>query len=307
MAKGYTLGGRSIARISEAVKRTERQPGFVIQPNRRQRPPPASSVRMLKASEAMTADNTLYNAVWLNVDGTKGNTVQVYRPNGIGVAANDIGILTQDASGRYVFFLSVNPVFYKFTNARLVLEVGSTGSIGFAQQYDGVAWNTTIDRFMVWKFDDALQVPTGEQATIWVDSYLTTCTIGYSGHSGTAITQLASRFVFSALLENFTLATLTRAQLEALSASSVTYAQSFTVSVTSGNPSSNHGSTTNGIKYAHAVTGNVSIYGASLYVDDGWISTVGTSVNTDTRTHTEAYGAGNCFCTMPVSGSETSR
>jgi hypothetical protein len=58
---------------------------------------------MIKAKAAMTANDTAYNCVYLEADGTEGAALTARRPNGIPVSAGDIGFLGFDSSAQAVF------------------------------------------------------------------------------------------------------------------------------------------------------------------------------------------------------------
>ncbi len=62
-----------------------------------------ASARMVKASANMVADDTLYLVKLLAVDGTEGDELDVYRPNGVRVDEGDTGYLGQDKDGETVF------------------------------------------------------------------------------------------------------------------------------------------------------------------------------------------------------------
>ena len=59
--------------------------------------------QMVKASQDMTADDTFYDAVPLDSDGTTSDTISVKRPNGVAIDSGQVGYLGQDIGGDDLF------------------------------------------------------------------------------------------------------------------------------------------------------------------------------------------------------------
>ena len=62
-----------------------------------------SPARLAKASANMTADDTLYNCVYLTAAGVSGDALTAKRPPDTYVYANTVGIIVQDSAGANIF------------------------------------------------------------------------------------------------------------------------------------------------------------------------------------------------------------
>jgi hypothetical protein len=60
---------------------------------------PGGHPQMVKAKAAMSADNTLYAAVWLSPAGVESGSLSVMRPNGITLPNGTVGFLGQTTTG----------------------------------------------------------------------------------------------------------------------------------------------------------------------------------------------------------------
>ena len=101
---GHNFDKQSIDRISKAVRTVEATQhtdegyrGGRHQGGSINYPP------MLQAAAAMVADDTAYDATYLEADGTAGATITVRRPYGIYIANDDVGFLGIDTDGMAIF------------------------------------------------------------------------------------------------------------------------------------------------------------------------------------------------------------
>ncbi len=117
---GVQFDRQSAQRISDAVRKVEKMPARVIEPRQRTMILTPEPAWMLKAQEAMGANDTGYSAKYLEADGTEGTAITVRRPNGIYISSGDVGFLGKDSSGQWIF---IPANMREEANMPLVIEV----------------------------------------------------------------------------------------------------------------------------------------------------------------------------------------
>lgn len=197
------------------------------------------------------------------------------------------GMLTRYNDGNRFFFRK-GMVVYKPNNSRAVDEVGAVSTVRWQEEYNG-SWSTTIDGFVVWKFDTPLAVLAAQVLranVVTSDAGANTWQLRYHRAAGT-INALAMICYFSVIKEDFTLATLDRAGLMALSRDDAIIRPSARVDVQGGNEVGQHlyATDTHSKKMGIGMQtdGPITCYGFALWLAGTWNVFEGTPGNGDIR------------------------
>lgn len=311
---GVKFTRQAAERIARATERVEQEPNIGHDVKRHGRTPYGIQSRLIIAKAAMTSDDTGYTCKYLEADGTEGGEITCRRANGADVADGDVGVLTLDSSGQYIFFLkegdTVANTVYTPNNVRLIQEVGAPDEVELRLAYNG-SWSVSKDGLLVWKFDSTLSVGASDRVLIWTERIHHW--VKYNGTS--KMQQIQVNCYLYAILENFTLNTLTRAQLEALTVAGDDHE-------IMGVASSSSKATDLGGAYATASAGNEyaqlctkwepagaqTIYGVALYFDDT-ITCTGDTPTTNDEADSVVQGtssSSDVFVTI-VSDTDTGR
>lgn len=135
MTKGVAFTKPAARRIAAVVRRVEGDPTVISRAERGKGNLPPTQFRpiMLKAQEAMVADDTEYDAKYLEADGTEGKAITVRRPNGIHVGNADIGFLGKDSSRQHIWIPGIPLPLY---DGSPDVSVGTTAETEAAQTDD---------------------------------------------------------------------------------------------------------------------------------------------------------------------------
>jgi hypothetical protein len=236
--------------------------------------------RLIIAKAAMTADDTGYTCKYLEADGTEGGSITCRRANGTAVSDGDVGLLTLDSSGQYVFFLKdVQTAALWQPGSMSVKKVtgASNRAVYFDESYNG-SWSTDFDNWTVWKFTSAVSVASGESLLVMVYGCGQGAMIETTGSGG--FDTVVGTAYFKTATQDFTLATVTKAQFAALTGKTETVQASYDPDTGgSGGGGENDMPTPYWMKHDNSDGGTV--YGFALWIDS--ITQSNAASNGDTR------------------------
>ena len=110
----------------------------------------ASSLpEMVRAEEAFAADDINYTAIYIDSDGTTGETVELKRPNGIYIKDNAMGFVVQASDGDLIFLPAIEDKLVKIssndTTADYLIEKLAAGAaISITETTDGGDEDATV-------------------------------------------------------------------------------------------------------------------------------------------------------------------
>ena len=104
---------------------------------------------MVRAEEAFAADDTNYTAIYIDSDGTTGETVELKRPNGIYIKDNAMGFVVQASDGDLIFLPAIEDKLVKIssndTTADFLIEKLAAGAaISITETTDGGDEDATV-------------------------------------------------------------------------------------------------------------------------------------------------------------------
>jgi len=104
---------------------------------------------MVRAEEAFAADDINYTAIYIDSDGTTGETVELKRPNGIYIKDNAMGFVVQASDGDLIFLPAIEDKLVKIssndTTADFLIEKLAAGAaISITETTDGGDEDATV-------------------------------------------------------------------------------------------------------------------------------------------------------------------
>lgn len=155
---------RRVERLEELMPRTEERPNSKS----------GSASPLVKVNADMTADDTKYDCVYLDADGTVGDTVKTKRPPGVIIGNGEKGTIVKDNDGERVF----QPIHHESDAASNAVSLGTSGEgseTAAADSYDiatdrGKGLSMTLMTRMAY-YDSGNQTLYGYTRTFEYDEY----------------------------------------------------------------------------------------------------------------------------------------
>ena len=193
------------------------------------------------------------------------------------------------STGYWAFAGGGGTPVYQPENVRLIQETGSPSTVGLWMEYvfDGYmnVWQDYQEGLLAWKFDNPVPLESGRYAKAWLYAAsppLPTSVLEYvsAGTNGTYM-QIMGQLNFKILTEDFTLSTIDKAGIQALSGVGSTTWRLFTRGETPSSQDMDSLKAEEDVTFFDGMDGSAGtkVYGFSLYVVDFNIEAEGYNLN----------------------------